>query len=420
MNQGMRGLFAGVGNALSQTGQQGVNDFFKDQRLKLRQKLNAEAKEEDREFERQMAETQDQRERERLKLRAKLNKEGQQTNWSDVTDEQGNLIGQRNEETNEFRPLKRGEAKMDPATKYQLDRISAEVDHLWEMERRIRTGATGDFGEIGVVTDNNRDEVLKDVRRRIQANERQMNQLLENTPEQGRGRDPEALILEQAQNVPEGERGEFLTDLRNHPDASDDLVRRVQESWGEGGAQGRDGGAGTGAEGSTTGKDEQPEPRPRPERGDDSGADEPAGAGLLQQFLQGNQGGQGGTGSDIRVPLRPGADSGASGEQDNQPTESTNQGQAAGDDNRLGPAIERGLSWLADRPEAWRKERVENAVKEMERIAVEGPPENEASLRGFFATTAPYLNDAPPEIREQMIEIFGEERLKPFLERRNP
>lgn len=165
--------------------------------------------------------------KERLKLQDKLN-DGNRETWTDVKNEDGKLVGQRSS-SGRYAPVTQKPAKFDPKTKYQLDRYSDELDHLWDLETRIRTGTTGDFGEFGVVTNENRDQVLTEIRNRIDQNEQRVNTLLGYGDADPGGFD--AAVLKKALTVPEADRGEFLADLKDSGKASDDLVSTIEGFW---------------------------------------------------------------------------------------------------------------------------------------------------------------------------------------------
>lgn len=129
-----------------------------------------------------------------------------------------------------------GGADLSPQQEVYAKRLQSEVDHLWRMERQIQTGQSDGMsiflgGMEETVTPDNKDQLLSDIRQRIQSNEQELNKLMgASAPQSGN-----ETILEQAEQIPPEQREQELADLKSNPQVPYMVIRQIEEMWGMGG-----------------------------------------------------------------------------------------------------------------------------------------------------------------------------------------
>lgn len=174
-------------------------------------------------------------------------KQEQQETWSEPFEMNGGQY-QRSNLTGQIREVqspgdvRKGTGAGDPSKptwkqEIRAERLSDEINHLWRMERQIKApGSDGMTFLLGgmeqTVTPDNRDQLVRELRTRIQANERELNKLLEVSEPQN----PRDRIIEEARNVPPERREQEMADLKADPNMPYAVIKQIEEMWGMGGS----------------------------------------------------------------------------------------------------------------------------------------------------------------------------------------
>lgn len=277
--------------------------------------------------------------------------------------------------------------------KTNLDRINGDIDHLQTMERDLMTGKSDGMqinlaGLDGAEQPQDAAGKLAIIRQRIKARELAFNRVLGNQ----KGVDGSLVILNQAANLTDpAEQAEYLEDLKGTSLYSEDLVADLQNVWEsknrattepadtpepdvpEADTDAEAGGLISEAQGSTPETDVTPEPQPEPKP-------EPAPA------------------AEPTKPPRPDPNAGL-------PVM----------EKKLGPMIEQGAHKLGEIRDEFVAKRAKESVAAMEQLAIQSKALTQAEKVAFLQKHGQHLKYAPQEVRDQMIAIFGENMLTPYL-----
>ena len=270
-----------------------------------------------------------------------------------------------------------------------LDRINSDIDHLQTMERDLVTGKS-DGMQINLAgldpEQQPQDSAgkLAIIRQRIKAKEIAFNRVLGNK----KGVDPGLAILTQAANITDpAEQQEFLGDLEQSRFYNESMVADIQDVW-----DSKDKPAGQPSQTETAQPQPQQQPAVQPQQG------------MISQAQS--------------------AEPAPEPEPTPQPQpEPTPEPEAKPDPNaglpvmerKLGPMMEQGAQKLTEMRDEFVAKRARESVAAMEQLAVSSRELTGAEKVAFLQKHGPNLKYAPQEVRDQMIAIFGENMLTPYL-----
>lgn len=323
----------------------------------------------------------------------------QQETWSEPFEMNGgqyqrsNLTGQIREvqSPGDVRKGSGSGAELTPQQEIYAKRLQSEVDHLWRMERQIQTGQSDGMNIIlggmeETVTPDNKDQLLADIRSRIQANEQELNKLMGvSMPQPGY----DALIQE-AQNVPVEQREQELADLKSNPRVPYTVVRQIEDMWG----------MGQSAPAPTTQPvNNQPSQQPQT----------PTQPGLQEPDAQQEPPVQ--TGLQPAVNERPGPNP-----RNDQPMGL--QDPNAGRDWReqqVGPMIESGAKAVGDAISTRANKNINEAAKELSRIAKGEAEPYQGNIRQFLMNNMEAVKRLSPADLQRLQQRYGERFINQFL-----
>ena len=322
--------------------------------------------------------------------------------WSEPFEYQGGRY-QRSKLTGELREVqspedvRKGTGAGDPSKptwkqEIRAKRLSDEINHLWRMERQIKApGSDGMTFLLGgmeqTVTPDNRDQLARELRTRIQANERELNKLLEVSEPQN----PRDRIIEEARNVPPERREQEMADLKADPNMPYAVIKQIEEMWGMGGS--------APAPDPQTDPDENQQsdvPPPPDSRGGSQSRDSMGQVlGLMQQ-----------TAGD-----RPGSE--------------PRQGQQMGlqdpnagknwKEQQVGPMIESGAKAVGEAIDQRANKNINEAARELSRIAKGESEPYQGNIRQYLMNNPEALKRLSPADLQRLQQRYGERFINQFL-----
>lgn len=277
---------------------------------------------------------------------------------------------------------------LSPQQEVYAKRLQSEIDHLWRMERQIQTGQSDGMSIIlggmeETVTPENKDQLLSDIRRRIQANEQELNKMLGvSQPQQGY----DALIQE-AEKIPPEQRAQELEELKSNPRVPYMVIRQIEEMWGV--------------------NDGNPQPEPAPQPQATPGPSAQAQPGLQQPQPQ-------------REPeARPGLQTAA------QPPREQPQQEPAGLqppqsgqpvlERQLGPMIESGVRTAGEAIDRRADKNINASVRELSQIARGEREPYQGNIRQFLMNNPEAVKRLSPADLQRLQQRYGERFINQFL-----
>lgn len=121
MNQGLMGAFAGLGQGLADAGKMNYQNHLEEKRLALQARIRREERAEDRAF------------KQDLLSDKRAYEESQQPAYEDVTDDNGNIIGQRETRSNQYTPYStKGTTDLPERQKLAVESLNEEIKAIYK------------------------------------------------------------------------------------------------------------------------------------------------------------------------------------------------------------------------------------------------------------------------------------------------